>query len=271
MKIQIPDDFDPEKIIRSGQCFRASAQPDGSFHFITGKNTLSLSPLGTDTWEADCTPYAWKRVWAPYFDLSVSYKSFRRSIPAKDHFLRAAAGYGKGIRILRQDPFEMLITFIISQRKSIPAIRSSVEKLCLAAGKEITKNGRTFYTFPSPSALGKLSVNELKNCSLGYRAAYIHATVRMIAREKISFAKMETLSDKELTEKLLLFPGAGIKVVNCISLFAYHRTAAAPVDVWIGRVIQKHYGGVSPFPSYGHAAGIFQQYMFFYAQAKKLK
>lgn len=83
MKIQIPDDFDPEKIIRSGQCFRASAQPDGSFHFITGKNTLSLSPLGTDTWEADCTPYAWKRVWAPYFDLSVSYKSFRRSIPAK--------------------------------------------------------------------------------------------------------------------------------------------------------------------------------------------
>ena len=82
MKIQIPDDFDPEKIIRSGQCFRASAQPDGSFHFITGKNTLSLSPLGTDTWEADCTPYAWKRVWAPYFDLSVSYKSLRRSIPA---------------------------------------------------------------------------------------------------------------------------------------------------------------------------------------------
>lgn len=75
MKIQIPDDFDPEKIIRSGQCFRASAQPDGSFHFITGKNMLSLSPLGADTWEADCTPYAWKRVWAPYFDLSVSYTS----------------------------------------------------------------------------------------------------------------------------------------------------------------------------------------------------
>ena len=93
MKIQIPDDFDPEKIIRSGQCFRASAQPDGSFHFITRKNMLSLSPLGTDTWEADCTPYAWKRVWTPYFDLSVSYKSLRRSIPAKDHFLRAAAEY----------------------------------------------------------------------------------------------------------------------------------------------------------------------------------
>ena len=87
MKIQIPDDFDPEKIIRSGQCFRASAQPDGSFHFITGKNMLSLSPLGTDTWEAACTPYAWTRVWAPYFDLSVSYKSLRRSIPAKDRFL----------------------------------------------------------------------------------------------------------------------------------------------------------------------------------------
>ncbi|MFR6111399.1 MAG: hypothetical protein ACLUIQ_08585 [Dialister invisus] len=121
-----------------------------------------------------------------------------------------------------------------------------MEKLCLAAGKEITKTGGLLH-ISSPSALGKLSVNELKNCSLGYRAAYIHATARMIAREKISFTKMETLSDKELTEKLLLFPGAGIKVVNCISLFAYHRTAAAPVDVWIGRVIQKYYGGVSPF------------------------
>lgn len=271
MKIQIPDDFDPEKIIRSGQCFRAAKQTDGSFHFITGKNTLTLSPLGMDTWEADCTPYAWQQVWIPYFDLPVSYKSLRHSIPAKDHFLRSAAGYGKGIRILRQDPFEMLITFIISQRKSIPAIRISVEKLCRAAGRAITKNGRTFYAFPSPSALRKLSVDELKNCSLGYRAAYIHTTVRMIAREKINLTKMETLSDQELTEKLLLFPGVGIKVANCISLFAYHRTAAAPVDVWIERVIQKCYGGVSPFPSYSHAAGIFQQYMFFYAQAKKLK
>lgn len=124
------------------------------------ENTLSLSPLGTDTWEADCTPYAWKRVWAPYFDLSVSYKSLRRSIPAKDHFLRAAAGYGKGIRILRQDPFEMLITFIISQRKSIPAIRSSVEKLCLAAGKEITKMGGLFTHFPPRQRSGNyLSMN----------------------------------------------------------------------------------------------------------------
>ena len=150
MKIQIPDDFDPEKIIRSGQCFRASAQPDGSFHFITGKNTLSLSPLGTDTWEADCTPYAWKRVWAPYFDLSVSYKSLRRSIPAKDHFLRAAAEYGKGIRILRQDPFEMLITFIISQRKSF----------VLPQERKLQKTGGLFTHFPPRQRSGNyLSMN----------------------------------------------------------------------------------------------------------------
>ena len=160
MKIQIPDDFDPEKIIRSGQCFRASAQPDGSFHFITGKNTLSLSPLGTDTWEADCTPYAWKRVWAPYFDLSVSYKSLRRSIPAKDHFLRAAAEYGKGIRILRQDPFEMLITFIISQRKSIPAIRSSWKNFVLPQERKLQKTGGLFTHFPPRQRSGNyLSMN----------------------------------------------------------------------------------------------------------------
>lgn len=160
MKIQIPDDFDPEKIIRSGQCFRASAQPDGSFHFITGKNMLSLSPLGADTWEADCTPYAWKRVWAPYFDLSVSYKSLRRSIPAKDHFLRAAAGYGKGIRILRQDPFEMLITFIISQGNPFPLYGVPWKNFVLPQERKLQKMGGLFTHFPPRQRSGNyLSMN----------------------------------------------------------------------------------------------------------------
>lgn len=271
MKIQIHDDFDPEKIIRSGQCFRASALSSGHFRFITGRNMLTLIPLGGRNWEANCTPALWKKVWSPYFDLSASYKDVRMSIPEEDLFLQRAAHYGKGIRILRQDPFEMLITFIISQRKSIPAIRSSVEKLCRAAGNAVIKNGETFYTFPTPSALRKLSLDALKSCSLGYRARYIYDAVRIIGSKRIHLKEWESLSDDALTDALLSFPGVGIKVANCISLFAYHRMAAAPVDVWIERVIRENYSGVNPFPAYGQNAGIIQQYMFFYAQTKKLK
>ena len=160
MKIQIPDDFDPEKIIRSGQCFRASAQPDGSFHFITGKNTLSLSPLGTDTWEADCTPYAWKRVWAPYFDLSVSYKSFRRSIPAKDHFLRAAAGYGKGIRILRQDPLKCSSPLLSPKGNPFPLYGVPWKNFVLPQERKLQKMGGLFTHFPPRQRSGNyLSMN----------------------------------------------------------------------------------------------------------------
>lgn len=270
MKIQIPDDFDPEK---SYGADNVSVPP----HSPT---VPSISSQG----KTRCL-----------------YPRLER-IPGKR---TAPLTHGSGCGLL------ILIYLFLTSRSDVPfpqkiifsGLRPDMEKVSASCGRILLKcsspllspkgnpfplygvpwknfvlpqerklqKRADFYTFPSPSALGKLSVNELKNCSLGYRAAYIHATARMIAREKISFTEMETLSDKELTEKLLLFPGAGIKVVNCISLFAYHRTAAAPVDVWIGRVIQKHYGGVSPFPSYGHAAGIFQQYMFFYAQAKKLK
>ena len=154
MKIQIPDDFDPEKIIRSGQCFRASAQPDGSFHFITGKNTLSLSPLGTDTWEADCTPYAWKRVWAPYFDLSVSYKSFRRSIPAKDHFLRAAAGYGKGILLKCSSPL------LSPKGNPFPLYGVPWKNFVLPQERKLQKMGGLFTHFPPRQRSGNyLSMN----------------------------------------------------------------------------------------------------------------
>ena len=160
MKIQIPDDFDPEKSYGADNVFVPPHSPTAPSISSQGKNTLSLSPLGTDTWEADCTlthgSGCGLLILIYLFLTSRSDAPF----PQKIIFSRAAAGYGKGIRILRQDPFEMLITFIISQRKSIPAIRSSVEKLCLAAGKEITKTGGLFTHFPPRQRSGNyLSMN----------------------------------------------------------------------------------------------------------------
>ncbi|MDU7053894.1 MAG: DNA glycosylase [Dialister sp.] len=170
MKIYITDDFDPDKIIDSGQCFRPNRLDDGRYRFITGRNILHIFPLSSGTWQADCTPYAWKDIWYPYFDLKTDYKKLRAKIPENDLFLKKAAAYGNGIRILRQNPFEMLITFIISQRKSIPAIRSAVEKLCRVAGTPVRTETEELYLFPSPSRLSRLSLETLRDCSLGYRA-----------------------------------------------------------------------------------------------------
>lgn len=270
MKITITDDFDPEKIIHSGQCFRAAMHNETTYQFITGKQILHLTRLNDTTWQGNCTKTQWQKTWEPYFDLSFNYKNIRKQIPANDIFLQKAATYGKGLRILRQDPFEMIITFIISQRKSIPAIKSAVNSLCIKAGTPFKKGNITYYTFPSPDALKKLSLEDLTACSLGYRAKYIYHTVRMITSRKINLSALYDLSDEQLHDILCTLPGVGHKVAHCISLFAFHRLNSAPVDVWINRVIEKHYEGQNPFPTYPYA-GIMQQYMFYYAQTKKMR
>lgn len=269
MIITIHDDFNLQRIIDSGQCFRPVKIPDGRYRFITGKHLLHIQELGDGRYEVDCSRWNWKHTWKPYFDLNASYAAIRRSIPDSDTYLSWAAEYSQGIRILRQDPWEMLITFIISQRKSIPAIRSAVEMLCEKAGTLCEEGGENFYTFPRPGELARLSAEDLRECSLGYRAPYIYQTVRKVRREKINLYQWNILADEKLVEKLMEFPGVGIKVANCTALFGYHRIARAPVDVWIERVIREHYGGQNPFVSYPETAGIMQQYMFYYIRNGK--
>lgn len=269
MVITIHDDFNLQRIIDSGQCFRPVKISDGRYRFITGKHLLHIQELGDGRYEVDCSRWNWKHTWKPYFDLNVSYAAIRRSIPDSDTYLTWAAEYSQGIRILRQDPWEMLITFIISQRKSIPAIRSAVEMLCEKAGTLCEEGGENFYTFPRPGELARLSEEDLRECSLGYRAPYIYQTVRKVRREKINLYQWNILADEKLVEKLMEFPGMGIKVANCTALFGYHRIARAPVDVWIDRVMQEQYGGRNPFIAYPETAGIMQQYMFYYIRNER--
>lgn len=271
MNVLIRDDFDPLKIIRSGQCFRAAEIRDGLFRFITGRHVLYLKQQSPKKWSVSCTSYTWQHIWKSYFDMERNYEVLRASIPEEDKYLTECAAYGKGIRILRQDPLETLITFIISQRKSIPAIRSSVEKLCTLSGEEIVTPYETLRTFPSLSALRALSEKELRNCSLGYRAPYIAKTAACLSEKPSLLRNLSDAADEDLLAALMSLPGVGIKVAGCTALFAYGRTALAPVDVWIGRVIGEKYGGHNPFPAYGSAAGIMQQYMFFHAQTTKMK
>jgi N-glycosylase/DNA lyase len=173
--------------------------------------------------------------------------------------------YGQGLRILNQDPWEMLVTFIISQRKSMPAIASAVEALCKKFGEPVASpNGGKVQSFPSAGALAMASEEDLRGCSLGYRAPYVLDAARRVVSGDLDLALAAHMEDIELFEYLQTVHGVGKKVANCVCLFGFGRTSLVPVDVWIARAIDEHCDGRDPFAQYGADAGIMQQYVFYY-------
>ena len=256
------EDLDLTKIADSGQCFRMDKNEDGSWTVIAMDKLCSAKEDGCGTVLFDC-PEEDNVFWKAYFDLETDYAKFRDSVDREDPFLSAAVDYGKGIRILRQDPWEMLITFIISQRKNIPAIKACVEKLCSRWGKEI-KDG--IHAFPSPDELACASLPDLSGCSLGYRAEYVYLAAQAVSSGEFKLEELVSLSDEDLLASLLKLKGVGVKVANCVSLFGFHRIAAFPIDVWIDRVQKTYYNGHFPVERYEGYAGIMQQYIFYYAR-----
>ncbi len=257
------EDFDLEKIAESGQCFRMNETKDGKW-LVLASDRMCLAFENEGSIIIECADED-NAFWHNYFDLDTDYSFYRRSADKKDAFLCAATEYGKGIRILNQDPWEMLITFIISQRKNIPAIKSCVEKICSKWGREI---GEGIYAFPTPEELSKGSLDDLCSCSLGYRAEYIYLAAKAVSEGSLDLHSLAALSDDELFSELLKLKGVGIKVANCVLLFGFHRIAAFPVDVWIDRVQNQYYNGHFPVEKYEGYAGIMQQYIFYYARKK---
>ncbi len=269
MKIRIEDDFDLGKIADSGQCFRFNESGDG-YSVLSLDKHLFIKKLEADEYELDCSKDDFERFWKGYFDLDLSYRDIRGRIDKeKDSYLYSASEFGKGIRILRQDPWEMLISFIISQRKNIPAIKASIEKLCERAGEAIgeDENGKLLYSFPTPEKLAGLSLDELSACSLGYRDKYVMKAARDVAAGSVDLMAYKELGDDELMERLLELFGVGVKVANCEILFGYHRLDAFPRDVWINRVLEMHYPQGFMFDRYAPYNGIMQQYLFFYSRS----
>jgi len=259
------DDFDLYKMANSGQCFTAREEAPGTWRFITGEHTVRLTRRGAAV-EADCTAAEWETVWRRYFDLDRNYAAVRRAVRPDDAVLQRCAAAGEGIRILRQDPWETTVTFILSQRKNIPAIRCSVEKLKRRFGRPV---GEEMWAFPTPEALLRASDEALARCALGYRVPYVRDAADRAVSGALDFAALEREDDAGLLEKLETVRGVGRKVASCISLFAYGRVDCAPVDVWIRRMQETYYGGADPFAAYACHAGIYQQYLFYFAQQEK--
>lgn len=267
MIITTYDDFDLQKICDSGQCFRCK-QIENFYRFITQDHVLYIKPLSDSSFDISCNSDDWNRTWIPYFDLSRNYAKIRTYIQ-NDQFMTTAANTGTGIRILQQDSWEMLITFIISQRKNIPAIKKSVEALAAAYGNTIHTEYEKINTFPSPEVLNHATETELAQCGLGYRVPYIKDAAAKVLNGTVLSDSWNDFDDETLLTKLKTVKGVGDKVANCIMLFSYGRTASAPVDTWIRKIIVKYYDDRNPFVKYGDNAGIMQQYAFYYIQQHK--
>lgn len=253
-------DFDIEQIANSGQCFRITRTSFNTWHVKAFGRRLSVTKVSNNEYIFDCAEEEFSSVWYNYFDLSTDYSIYKSAIRrSKDQYLINAIDYGYGIRILHQDLWETIVSFIISQRNNIPRIRGIIERLCYPFSGD----------FPSPTLLKDYTENDLKLLGLGYRAKYIVNIIRDVLDGTLRLDYLKILSTTDALEYLQKFNGIGAKVASCIALFSLHKIDAFPQDVWIKRIIETRYGGKFPFEKYATFAGIVQQYMFFYERFLK--
>lgn len=263
--------FDIGQIAASGQCFRMNPHPSkpDTFTLIAHGQYLELTQEpGSSTVEiGGITEKEYSEKWAEYFDSETEYEKIISSIDPEDEYLTNAAQLGRGIRILHQDLWETMVSFIISQQNNIPRIKKSIETLCRSCGERKTsENGVEYWAFPTADDL--LEGDKLKPAKLGYRERYIRRLAQQVADGDI------ILSDLKTKEQLLQICGIGEKVANCIMLFGLHDLSCFPIDVWMKRIIQEHYQDNFPIGKYREYAGVIQQYMFnaaIHSRSKKIK
>lgn len=255
---------DLAQIAASGQCFRMAARADGWWRLCAGERCVRVRQRG-DALDFSCTEAEFEGYWRAYFDWDTDYAAFLAAVSPGDDFLRDATAYGGGLRILRQELWEALITFVISQNNNIPRIRRAVEAICTRWGEMRTDSaGETYYTFPTKGALARAEVTALREIGLGYRDKYIHA----ICQSDFDPAMVCALPVDEAQLHLTALPGVGPKVASCVRLFGLHDLAAFPVDTWIRKMCDTHYAGRFPVEHYDGFAGVMQQYIFFYGRAQ---
>lgn len=259
------DDFDIDKISRSGQCFRLKERAaEKGYGLVAFGEYLEIEQEGRKL-SFSCTEEEWESRWRDYFDCGTDYGRIYASIDEADAYMGKAVCFGSGIRILRQELFETIICFIISQQNNIARIRGCVESLCRLFGeKKYNFRGEEYYAFPTPERLAVLCREDLADCHLGYRDKYILKTSRMIASGEVDMEKLPHMCYGEAKKELMKLCGVGVKVAECICLFSLHHTDAFPIDTHIRAVLLKYYPGGFPLSRYEGYAGILQQYAFYY-------
>lgn len=285
-------DIDLEHVFECGQCFRWVPAEDGTGDYIgaAGRHAarIRLADRNEDDIAAGSSRSPERRCdleitatggdedfWRSYFDLDTDYRAIKDELVRNEPCIESAVRYGYGIRILRQDLFETLISFIVSQNNNIPRIRKCIEALCRRYGECIGEAfGRQWHAFPEPEVLAAASEEDLAALRLGYRAGYIRAAAERFVSDKCSCCLPET------REEILSYRGVGPKVANCIMLFGLRDVAAFPVDTWVRHIMNDMYGidegnmkEMERFAreKFGNLAGYAQQYLFYYYRDRKDK
>ena len=268
------EELDPRVIFDCGQAFRFQ-EKNGRFCGVACGRYLETWKDGERFCAAPVTREEGEKIWEHYFDLGLDYREICKAFE-KDPVLKASIREAKGMRLLNQEPFEMVISGIISANNNVPRIQKIVEQLCSAYGDKIAKG---IYAFPSSKQLAAAPEQELRALGCGYRAPYIAATAKMVAREEIDLSEVRSMEYEEAKKELTRLPGVGPKVADCILLFSMEKKDAFPKDVWMNRVLKILYH-MEPRnekeatcfvrEKFGQYAGIAQQFLFYYARKHKI-
>lgn len=256
--------FDIAQICNSGQCFRMNKKQDSIYQVIAADHYLEVRQEGA-TCNFSCSEEEYESFWKEYFDLDTDYGEFIGKINPNDTYLTQAAAFGNGIRILRQDLWEMIVSFLISQQNNIPRIRRCIQNICEKYGSPRESfRGERYYAVPKPEVLAQLEEDALKECNLGYRSKYVVRTARAVAEGQISLEAVAAMPYKKAREELLKLFGVGEKVADCICLFALHHLDAFPMDTHMIQAVEQHYKRGFPRRRYKGCQGVMQQYIFYW-------
>lgn len=285
--------FELNHVFDCGQCFRWVRQPGGSYIGVAHGRVIELEKKQKDIYIYNTSMEDFDAIWKDYFDLNRDYDEVKEQLK-HDPLLNKAIEYGHGIRLLKQEPFEITLSFIISARNSIPVIMKTIKRISEAYGKALDYKGETYYAFPTPEELKDLKVEDFEACGASFRSKYLKDTVDKINRviyyenqqteaedevKSFDLNIIKSLTDDQCHEALQRFSGIGPKVADCIMLFSMGKYSAFPVDVWVKRAMQHFY--LAPDVSlpkirvfardkFGALSGFAQQYLFYYARENNI-
>lgn len=289
--------FELPHVFDCGQCFRWERQENGNYIGVAYEKVIEVEKKHEDLIIYNTNEEEFYDIWLEYFDLNRDYSSIKEEL-SKDTLLKKSVEFGHGIRILKQEPFEITLSFIISANNRIPMIKRAIKNISEKWGKAIEYKGNTYYSFPRVEVLKEATMEELESCGVGFRAKYIKDTVEKIYKanlcgeeckdskdeEKENFKKynlcdIKVSNDDDCHNSLQNFNGIGPKVADCIMLFSMQKYSAFPVDVWVKRAMQHFY--LAPDVSlkkirefgrdkFGSLSGFAQQYLFYYARENNI-
>ncbi len=274
------DCFELDHIFDCGQCFRWNKQEDGSYIGVIGSGVLQVSKNKNNVCFEGVIDGDINSIVYDYFDLGTDYNVFKNELSKIDDNMKKSIEFGSGIRILNQDLWEMIISFIISANNNIPRIKGIIDRISKRVGKRLEWRGKEYYLFPTISEMASLSVADFRELGAGFRDKRLYKTTQMILNGEVSLEFLEKCNDTALIrEELLKLDGVGEKVADCIMLFALKRFDSFPIDVWVRRVMNTLYIhnedetkvskkdiNNAANELFGDIRGMAQQYLFYWAR-----